>query len=387
MFNWDAANQEVEQLTAVEGEKARLLVVDDEDANLALIQGILSPHYEVVTAPDGPAALRLLDGDPTVSAILCDHRMPGMTGVDVFCELRRRQNMASRVILTGYAELQSIINAINQAGIFRYMTKPVAASELLETMHQAVADYEMRQEQVQLVGMVKGLLEDRAHLLAKLEAAGKDVSGRTGADHSGMVDARKVDVATMVVDIRGFTKFSGATPASHVMRALQTIFSRIHAIIYEMGGLVDKHLGDGLVAIFGLSGESGGKEAGVQAAKRIVETFPTLLASSDGADFRGLKLSVGLSAGEVIVGLLGTKHRSEFSIIGKPLIRADRLQEFSKLALTLPEGRDVLGEFQAAMCVCDASLIEGVEGFTVTRLGKQRVRDFKDVDRVGVFTL
>ncbi len=387
MFNWDAANHEVEQLSAADTRKARVLVVDDEDANLALIEGILSDHYEIATAADGPSAIKLLENDDSISAILCDHRMPGMTGVDVFCELRRRQNMASRVILTGYAELQSIINAINQAGIFRYMTKPVAASELLETMHQAVADYDMRQEQLRLVGMVKELLEDRAHLLSQLEAAGKDISGREQSEHSGMVDARRVDVAALVVDIRGFTKFSSSTPASRVMKILQTIFARIHAIIYEMGGLVDKHLGDGLVAIFGLSGEGSGKEAGVQAAKRIIETFPTLLSSADGADFRMLKLSVGLAAGEVVAGLLGTKHRSELSIIGKPVVRADRLQEFSKLALTLPEGRDVLGEFQSAMCVCDIELIEGVEGFESVRLGSQRVRDFDDIESVGVFTL
>jgi class 3 adenylate cyclase len=385
MFNWDAANQQLGSVASEQEAKESILVVDDEEANRNLLRGILSRDYDVILARDANDALRQATENETISAIVCDHRMPGMTGVEFFCELHKQQHTATRIILTGYAELQSIINAINNAGVYRYLTKPIEAQLLRNTVTEAVGNFRMREDNKRLVGMVKGLLEDKDELYRVLEKSGKDISGRRSSDSLDFGEARKIELAVMFVDIRGFTRFSASTPASRVIRTLQAIFKRIHTIIYEAGGLVDKHLGDGLMAVFGLSG-SGGRQAGVQACRRIVEAFPRLLEGVNGAEFRGLKISVGLAAGEVVLGMIGTRHRSELAIIGEPANFANRLQEFSKVALVSQRGRDVLGEFQSAMGIVDPELVEGIQGFKTVELNGLQVRDFGDVTRLALIS-
>ena len=385
MFNWDAANQQLGNAVAENEAKESILVVDDEEANRNLLRGILSRDYDVILARDGQDALRRTSENESISAIVCDHRMPGMTGVEFFCELHKQQHSATRIILTGYAELQSIINAINNAGVYRYLTKPVEAQLLRNTVVEAVGNFRMREDNKRLVGMVKGLLEDKDELYRVLEKSGKDISARRSSDSLDFGEARKIELAVMFVDIRGFTQFSATTPASRVIRTLQAIFKRIHTIIYEAGGIVDKHLGDGLMAVFGLSG-SGGRHAGVQACRRIVEAFPRLLEGVNGAEFRGLKISVGLAAGEVILGMIGTKHRSELAIIGEPANLANRLQEFSKVSLVSQHGRDVLGDFHSAMGLVESDLIEGMPGFRTVDLDGMQVRDFSEITQLGIIS-
>ena len=385
MFNWDAANRQLSATPSDSETRDSILVVDDEEANRNLVKGILAREFDVLLAKNGQDALNQAANCDTLAAIICDHRMPGMTGVEVFCELQKQRHSATRVILTGYAELQSIINAINNAGVYRYLTKPVEAQLLRSTVAEAVDNYRMREDNKRLVGMVKGLLEDKDEFYRVLENSGKDMSSRRTSDAFDFGEARKIELAVMFVDIRGFTRFSSTTPASRVIRTLQTIFKRIHTIIYEAGGLVDKHLGDGLMAVFGLSGR-GGRQAGVQACKRIVEAFPRLLESVQGAEFRDLKISVGVAAGEVILGMIGTRRRSELAIIGEPANLANRLQEFSKVSLSTEQGRQVLGEFRSSMGLLDPVLVEGIEGFQSVDLRGLKVRDFAKITRLGMIS-
>ncbi|MEC9464709.1 MAG: response regulator, partial [Myxococcota bacterium] len=88
MFNWDAAAQHLtEEVDDDQSEREVILVVDDEETNRVLLKGILASDYRIVTACDGDDALEKL-GAENFSAIVCDHRMPGMTGVEFFTELQ-----------------------------------------------------------------------------------------------------------------------------------------------------------------------------------------------------------------------------------------------------------------------------------------------------------
>jgi len=382
MFNWDAAAQhltdeEVEDTT----EREVVLVVDDEKANRVLIKGILNSDYQVVTACDGDDALSKLETE-NPSAIVCDHRMPGMTGVEFFTELQRRGHDATRIILTGYAELQSIISAINEAGIFRYLTKPVETDTLRQTTREAVHLFQIRQENARLMNLVKTLLEEKSELIKELELEGVSVDlGSRSTFELG--EPRKAKVAVMFVDIHGLSDFSESLSASQFMGTLQTIFGRIHEIIYDMGGIVDKHVGNGLMAVFGLGGGSMPEHA-VVAMKRIIESFGEIRAEVDADLFREAKLSVGAAAGEVVLGMLGTEKRGELALIGQPANLAARLQEFSKVALKPGAGKRVLGDFDVAMGLCCQTLLTDAEGVRVVSLEGLKVRDFSEMRQVGV---
>ena len=129
------------------------------------------------------------------------------------------------------------------------------------------------------------------------------------------------------------------TSAEGVVGVLQQIFKPIHDIVYESGGIIDKHLGDGVMAIFGLSGTT--TSTALISAERVAKSVAATLRGLP-EQYADLKVSFGLAGGEVVLGMLGSEHRSELAVIGRPANLASRLQEFTKVALHEPGGAELL---------------------------------------------
>lgn len=116
----------------------RILFVDDELAILDGLRDVLRGEpYELLTATSGPAALTLM-GQLPVDVLVTDDEMPGMRGADLAREVHRRYPDVVKVMLTGKARLDSAITAINEAQIFRFLTKPCAAETLRAALRVAL---------------------------------------------------------------------------------------------------------------------------------------------------------------------------------------------------------------------------------------------------------
>lgn len=124
------------------GRLPRLLCVDDEPELLASLKLNLRKRYQVTVAESGPAALALFagarDGNPPFDVVVSDMRMPRMSGAELLAELRRRFPDMPRLLLSGQADLDSTISAINEARIARFLTKPCATDHLIEAVDDAL---------------------------------------------------------------------------------------------------------------------------------------------------------------------------------------------------------------------------------------------------------
>src|SRR5215470_958765 len=89
-----------------------ILVVDDEPASLRALQRTLSPRYRVLAADSGEMGLEVLARE-AVSLIVTDHRMPGLSGVEMLARARSSHPDAVRIVLTGYADVEALVEAIN----------------------------------------------------------------------------------------------------------------------------------------------------------------------------------------------------------------------------------------------------------------------------------
>ncbi|MBU2885316.1 response regulator [Gilvimarinus agarilyticus] len=118
--------------------KPTLLFVDDESRILRTMEMAFRRDYNVLTSSDGRDALELLKNH-AVDVIISDQRMPMMTGVEVLRGARDISPGTVRILLTGYAELASIVGSINDGEIFRYIQKPWHLIELRKTLDEAVA--------------------------------------------------------------------------------------------------------------------------------------------------------------------------------------------------------------------------------------------------------
>ena len=375
-------------LQAAEKPKARqshhrLLVVDDEPTNLRVLEGHLNSHYSVTSCESGDEALALIDAateDNDFSVILTDHMMPRMTGVELCAELRKRGQPAPRIIVTGFAQLSNVVEGINNGAIFGYLTKPVDSAHLLRTISEAVASFDMGDQNRRLTELVDSLAINNKAMEDILTTHG--ASALTAKVDTGLAEKpRRAELAVLFAGVSGLDDSRNEASAIEQLGVLQDVLEVIHRAVYAEGGIVDKHLGEGLMAVFGLSGDNA-LEAAARAGKRIIEGYPAVVEALPG-HARGISLALGMSVGKVVLGLLGSEKRSELAIIGQTANRAARLKEFSAKLLT--QKTSEIGDYQKFLMVCDEAFGTQLDELKVVELESELVvRDFGDVKKLAL---
>ncbi len=150
-----------------EAQKATILAVDDEQNVLsAIVRTLHSLDAEVLTASSGSGALQIMS-NKTIDVILTDMKMPGMTGAEFLGEARKIQPHTQRILLTGFADMESAIDAINGGGVSNYLTKPWEGEHLREVVTRAIRVSRLEVENEKLVQVNA----EQNALLIKLNAA------------------------------------------------------------------------------------------------------------------------------------------------------------------------------------------------------------------------
>ena len=127
--------------------KHTILCVDDEVDNVEALERLFRKKYKVLKATSGPMALDILDQYPNeITVIITDQRMPLMTGVQMLEKALEKHPNPVRLLLTGYTDLESVIEAVNKGQISRYLTKPWDPVDLQQTVDQAVERFVLSEE-------------------------------------------------------------------------------------------------------------------------------------------------------------------------------------------------------------------------------------------------
>ncbi|WP_044170172.1 response regulator [Kamptonema formosum] len=125
-------------MTSQENSKPKILVVDDEPDNLDLLYRTFHEEYKVLRAESGPAALDILATEGDIAVIISDQRMPLMSGTEFLSLTATHYPDVIRIILTGYTDVEDLVEAINAGKVFKYVTKPWDAEHLQSVVRQAV---------------------------------------------------------------------------------------------------------------------------------------------------------------------------------------------------------------------------------------------------------
>lgn len=117
-----------------------ILYVDDEENNLMSFKATFRTKYNVLIAISGEEALKIMDSKP-VHIIITDQRMPNMTGIEFLEQILKIHPDPMRILLTGYADMSAVIDAVNKGKIYHYLSKPWDEEELDKTIQQAFQIY------------------------------------------------------------------------------------------------------------------------------------------------------------------------------------------------------------------------------------------------------
>ncbi len=160
---------------------ALLVVDDDEHVRRALRRVLKRARCRVIDAPDAESALAILEREQ-VHVLVSDHRMPGMTGVELLRIVKDRWPRIQRVLLTGQADSAAIEEAVNQSEIFRFIWKPWDDAHLLITIQSSIDQYRIVEENERL----QGLLGERNRDLERLN---RDLDGQLAERSVALVRA------------------------------------------------------------------------------------------------------------------------------------------------------------------------------------------------------
>jgi diguanylate cyclase (GGDEF)-like protein len=129
--------------------KHTILIVDDEESNRKVMASVLRDFYHVLETEDGVAALELvkgMDNPEKIAMVISDQRMPNMTGVELFEQLSSIIPKTVRIIVTGFIDVESIIDSVNKAHIYKFILKPFERVDFLWTAKRAVETFEQQKE-------------------------------------------------------------------------------------------------------------------------------------------------------------------------------------------------------------------------------------------------
>ncbi|MET0000632.1 MAG: response regulator, partial [Candidatus Thiodiazotropha lotti] len=122
-----------------------VLIVDDEVRSLETLERILEDEFDIQTAENVEQARAILQSQ-WVQIILCDQRMPDITGVEFLKQVREQWPEVIRMIISGYTDSEDIISAVNEAGIYQFVTKPWHPDSLILLLKNAAELFELQRK-------------------------------------------------------------------------------------------------------------------------------------------------------------------------------------------------------------------------------------------------
>ncbi|MBD3218601.1 MAG: response regulator [candidate division Zixibacteria bacterium] len=155
-----------------------MLIVDDEENILKSLKRLfVGMEYKIYTAPSGEEALEILE-DKKVQLVISDYRMPGMNGVEFLSKIKKMYPDTIRIILSGYADVAAIVNAVNEGEIYKFISKPWNDQELTTTIMRSFEQHNLQKENLSLNKELQQRNEELEELANSLE---QKVESRTRA--------------------------------------------------------------------------------------------------------------------------------------------------------------------------------------------------------------
>lgn len=207
-----------------------ILLVDDEHNILnSLLRVLRKEGYKILTANNSNEGLEILKNEP-VSLILSDHRMPGLSGVDLLRKVKKLYPNTIRIILSGYTEVNTLLSAINEGEIYKFIAKPWNDEELRLTVRHAIEQFELKEENKRLIDEIKGWNNE---LERKIEESNKDIIIKNQALMFSQTILESLPIGIMGIGSDGIISFINTRGRELLQQSCPLLGNKIDDILPE----------------------------------------------------------------------------------------------------------------------------------------------------------
>ncbi|HEY7046851.1 MAG TPA: response regulator [Jatrophihabitantaceae bacterium] len=313
---------------ATDSAPVTVLVVDDQPANLRLMDAVLSPRgYTVVNAQSGEAALAALRESP-VDIVLLDILMPGLDGYEVCRRIRADEATAFLpVVMITASGAQERLRAL-ECGADDFVTKPFDQAELIARVASLsrVKRYHdtIRLQSDELAAWNRELTDRVERQVAQLERVSRlrrflspqiaDLVLTSGDD--SVLDSHRREIVVVFCDLRGFTRFAESSEPEEVMAVLTDYHAALGDLIFRFEGTLERFTGDGVMVFF--NDPMPCEDPALRAVQMAVAMRSRVKELADAWARRGhdLGLGIGIAQGFATLGRIGYEGRFDYAAIG-----------------------------------------------------------------------
>ncbi len=299
----------------------KILVADDETDLEVLIkqkfrQKIRDHQYEFIFAVNGNDALEKITQNPDVDILLSDINMPEMDGLTLLSRLNETSPLIKSVIVSAYGDMENIRTAMNR-GAFDFITKPINFDDLNVTMEKTLKHVSQIKE------TLKAIKENNI-LKMYVDENVLNFMGSREYENS-LMENETVEATVAFIDICSFTSISEKESPDTVVQLLNKYFDVMAKEIIAQNGLIDKFIGDCVMAVF--KGDYQLDRA-IDACLAIKNKIAALPQSNNFSPM----VSIGINSGEMISGNIGsaTLKRLDYTVIGDTVNTAQRFQSVAR---------------------------------------------------------
>jgi adenylate cyclase len=232
--------------------------------------------------------------------------MPGLDGMETLARIVSINPEVTRILLTGYATMESAIRATNE-GLDGFLTKPFDNVELRNKI-----------QEITIRKRFKQFISDEIYQEIRNDPS--------------IMEPRRQKATILFSDIRGFTEISRKMPPEEIAGFLNHYyFTPLGEIAYRYNGTVDKHIGDSVMVVYG-SPISYGDDIlrAIESAIEMQEVTWTISEKLHEDNGFPLKIGIGICTGEVVTGVFGSLRKKEYTAFGMPVNIASRLEKLAK---------------------------------------------------------
>ncbi len=327
-----------------------VLYVDDEENNLNSFRAALRRNYNIFTALSGEEGMDILSKND-IHVVVTDQRMPNMTGVQFLQHIPPEKDNI-RIILTGFSDIESIIEAINTGMVYRYITKPWDRDELKITIDNAIETIMLRRNNKHLIEELKEYneqLEEKVLLRTKEIEKQKEIieAAKLQSDSLllnilpgeiadelkkfGKSYARKHDqVSVLFADIKGFTSIAEKLTPVKLVTQLDEVFGAFDNIIAKHGMEKIKTIGDAYMCACGLPlADNENAIKSVNAALDMQQFIKEFGAANKIQNLPVFEIRIGIHTGPLVAGVVGLK-KFAYDIWGDAVNLASQMEHHSE---------------------------------------------------------